>query len=184
MKKALAIALVACTAAVTALFTGCEPSETLLTTAANPAGNLGLSAWFAIDNPDCDVKAALKDVVSAIDKGAAHVGTGGTYTEALTPVIQDSIAKIGKLTAAQKNLVNIGASVMLSALDTFVETHTQIKADAALVSKVVSAFCKGCLTAIERSDDCCIDRALKQAHANIKMKYDAKAKAFVVPKAK
>ena len=51
----------ACVAAAVLLVTGCTPSETVILAAANTAGNLGLSAWFAIDDPDTKVKAALED---------------------------------------------------------------------------------------------------------------------------
>ena len=169
----------ACMAAAAVLVTGCEPNETVLLAAANTAGNLGLSAWFAIDDPDCEVKDALKDVVTAVQDGASRVGEGGTYVDALTPVIQDLVARNDKLTGAQKNLINTGAAVILGTLGTFMDSNAKVKGNAELASKVVASFCRGCITAIERSDNCTIDRALKKAHAVVQMKYDVKAKAFV-----
>jgi hypothetical protein len=179
MKKLITVAAAACALALTALFTGCEPNESTLIAAANTAGNLGLSAWFAIDDPDATVKESLRDVVTLVSNGASSVGGGGTYIDALTPAIQKFVAENDKLNPAQKNLINTGASVILSALDTFIDSKPELKGDAALVSKVVAAFCKGCLTAIERSEDCCSARSLKRAHQVIRMKYAVSAKAFV-----
>jgi hypothetical protein len=169
----------ACMATAAVLVTGCEPNETVLLTAANTAGNLGLSAWFAIDDPDCEVKEALKYVVTAVQEGASRVGEGGTYVDALTPAIQDIVAQNAKLTGAQKNLINTGAAVILGTLDTFMYSNAAVKSNAELASKVVASFCRGCLTAIERSDNC-TDMALKKAHQVIQMRYDAQVKAFVV----
>lgn len=173
------MAAIAAAAAVAAVISGCTPDETTLLTAANTAGNLGLSAWFAIDAPDAEVKTALKDVVTLVNDGASRVGAGETYVDALAPVVQDVVARHDRLTPAQKNLINTGAAVILSALDTFVDANPRVKGNAELASKVVSAFCRGCLTAINRSEDCCSDRALKKAHQIIRMQYDASAKAFV-----
>lgn len=163
-----------------AMFTGCTPNETVLLAAANTAGNLGLSAWFAIDDPDTAVKSTLKDVVTLVGNSAGAVAEGGSYVEALTPAIQEFVAKREGLTGAQKNLINTGASVVLGTLDTFIDSNQELKGNAALVTKVVASFCKGCLTAIERSEDCCSYKALKKAHLNTKMRYDARAKAFTV----
>lgn len=179
MKKAITTAVAACALALTALFTGCEPDESTLVVAANTAGNLGLSAWFAVDDPDVEVKESLKDVVTLVRDGASSVGEGGTYIDALTPAIQRFVAENDKLNPAQKNLINTGASVILSALDTFIDSKPELKGNAALVSKVVASFCKGCLTAIERSEDCCSAKSLKRAHQVIRMKYAVGAKAFV-----
>jgi len=178
--KAMLTAAVVAVAATMAFLTGCEPNETVLLAAANTAGNLGLSAWFAIDDPDEDVKTVLKDVVTIVNTGASQVGEGGSYVDALTPVVQDVIARNDKLTPAQKNLINTGASVILSTLDTFIASNPKVKDNAALASKVVAAFCQGCLTAISRSEDCADCKPLKKAHKIIQMKYDVTAKAFVV----
>ena len=188
MRKLILTAAVACGAALTTFFTGCEPpNETVLVAAANTAGNLGLSAWFAIDDPDAEVKTALKDVVTLVSDGASQVSAGGSYIDALTPAIQKFVAANDRLNPAQKNLINTGASVMLSALDTFIDANPEVKTNAALVSKVVAAFCRGCLTAIERSNDCdnCRDCSpQKKAHRIMQMKYGVAAKAFLPPPAK
>lgn len=175
------IAAVVAAASACTFLTGCEPDESVLLTAANTAGNLGLSAWFAIDDPDPAVKEVLKDVVTLVNNGASTVGEGGTYIEALTPVVQKFVAENDKLNPAQKNLINVGASVMLSALDTFIDANPEVKTNATLVTKVVAAFCRGCLTAIERSEDCCSTRSLKKAHGIMQMKYGVGARAFVAP---
>ena len=176
-KSLLTAALVAL--AASALVTGCETDETTILAAANTAGNLGLSAWFAIDAPDAEVKTALKDVVTLVNDGASRVGAGETYVDALAPVVQDVVARHDKLTPAQKNLINTGAAVILSALDTFVDANPRVKENAELASKVVAAFCRGCLTAIDRSEGCLSSLAIKRAHRVIRMQYDPAAKAFV-----
>lgn len=176
--KSLLTALVASAVALTT-FTGCEPNETVLLAAANTAGNLGLSAWFAIDDPDDQVKTVLKDVVTLVNEGASQVGEGGSYVDALTPVIQDVVAKHDKLTPAQKNLINAGAAVILGTLDTFIDSNPKVKDNVELASKVVASFCRGCLTAIERSADASAAKSLKKAHQLMQMRYDAKAQAFV-----
>ena len=182
MRKLILTAAVACGAALTMFFTGCEPpNETVLVAAANTAGNLGLSAWFAIDDPDAKVKSTLKEVVTLVESSASTVGAGGSYVDALTKPVQEFVAGRDGLTAAQKNLINTGASVILGTLDTFIGSNKEIQGNVERVSKVVAAFCKGCLTAIERSEDCCEAKALKKAHEAITMQYDADAKAFAVP---
>lgn len=180
LKSILVAAAVAVASALT-LVTGCTPNDTVLIAAANTAGNLGLSAWFAIDDPDPSVKQVLGDVVALVGDSASAVGEGKSYTEALTPSVQKLVANYDGLTPAQRNLINTGASVVLGALDTFIDSKPELKGNAELVNKVVGAFCKGCRTAIERSEDCCTAKTLKLAHRNGKMRYDAKAKAFSAP---
>ena len=184
MKK-LKYGLIAAVAAVAAttitMVSGCDPDDSTIIAAANTAGNLGLSAWFAIDDPDAKVKSTLKEVVTLVESSASTVGAGGSYVDALTKPVQEFVAGRDGLTAAQKNLINTGASVILGTLDTFIGSNKEIQGNVERVSKVVAAFCKGCLTAIERSEDCCEAKALKKAHEAIKMQYDADAKAFAVP---
>ena len=179
LKSILVAAAVAVASALT-LVTGCTPNDTVLIAAANTAGNLGLSAWFAIDDPDPQVKSALKDVVTMVGASASAVGDGGSYVDALTPAIQEFVAKRDGLTPVQKNLINTGASVVLGTLDTFLDSTQEVKGNAERVSKVGAAFCKGCLNAIERSEDCCSAKALKKAHQVIRMQYDSNVKAFTV----
>lgn len=185
LKSVIAAAAAAAASACT-LLTGCEPSDSILVAAANTAGNLALSAWFAIDAPDCDVKHTLKEVVSMVEKGAGTIGEGGSYVDALAPAVQGFIASRDDLTPAQKNLINTGSMVLLGALDSFIASKPELKGNAERASKVVAAFCSGCLTAIARTNDdnCYADVALKKAHTAIRMQYDAKAKAFVVGPAK
>ena len=160
------------------LLAGCDTSETTLTMAANTAGNLGISAWFAIDDPDDTVKETLKTVVDTVTQASVKVGDGESYVSALTPLIQADVAKNEKLTNAQKNLINTGASVVLSGLDTFIDSNEKVKTNAELLSKVVAAFGKGCLTAIERSESSVAAQSIKKAHEAIGMKYHPRAKAF------
>ena len=181
MKSKLMAATIAAMCAMGAMFTGCTPNEGMIIAAANTAGNLGLSAWFAIDDPDPQVKANLKEVVSLVESGASGIGEGASYVEALAPAVQEFVSRLDGITSAQKNLINVGSMVMLGALDTFVEANPDIKGNAALASKVVAAFCRGCKTAIDRSDDCCTAKALKKAHMAAKLRYSEKAKAFVLP---
>lgn len=188
MKK-LTYAIIAAAVAVAvaiplATTTGCTPNESTILAAANTAGNLGLSAWFVIDEPDAKVKAVLKDVVTMVGDSTSKVGAGESYVDALTKPIQDFVAGRDGLTPAQKNLINAGAAVILGTLDTFIGSNPDIQGNVKLVSNVVAAFCKGCLTAIERSEDSAEAKALKKAHEAVLMRYDAEAKAFAVPAAK
>lgn len=178
MKKLKAM-IVAAAAAAAMLITGCDADDTTLLMAANTAGNLGVSAWFAIDDPDDSVKDVLKNVVTMTKTASSTIGAGGSYVEALTPAVQEVIAKHEELNAAQKNLINTGASVVLSSLDTFIASNPVVKENAALASNVVSSFCQGCLTAIQRSGGSAAAKSIKSANRAIKMKYSAKAKAFV-----
>jgi hypothetical protein len=162
------------------LLAGCDTSETTLTMAANTAGNLGISAWFAIDDPDDTVKETLKTIVDTVTQASVKVGDGESYVSVLTPLIQADVAKSEKLTNAQKNLINTGASVVLSGLDTFIDSNEKVKTNAELLSKVVAAFGKGCLTAIERSESSVAAQSIKKAHEAIGMKYHPRAKAFGV----
>ena len=114
-----------------------------------------------------------------VEQGAGKIGEGGSYIDALTPAIQGFIASRDNLTPAQKNLINTGSMILLGALDTFIASKPELKGNAERVSKVVAAFCSGCLTAIERSADCDDCSPQKKAHAAIRMQYDAQAKAFV-----
>ncbi len=165
-------------AAAAVLLAGCDTSETTLTMAANTAGNLGVSAWFAIDDPDATVKETLKTVIATVTQASVKVADGESYVTALTPLVQADVAGNEKLTNAQKNLINTGASVVLSGLDTFIGSNEKVKTNAALLSKVVAAFGQGCLTAIERSDASVAAQSIRKAHAAIRMKYRAGAKAF------
>lgn len=178
--KLMLVAAAVSVASAILVLTGCTPDETLLVAGANTAGNLAVSAWFAIDDPDENVKTVLKDVVTLVGDSASSVGEGTSYVDALTPVVQEFIVRYDTLTPAQMNLINTGASVVLSALDTFIDSKPELKGNMELVNKVVAAFCKGCLTAIERSEDCCSARSIKKAHQVIRMRYDASAKAFTV----
>jgi len=179
--KCTLIAAATAVASAVAFVAGCTPDDDALIAAASTAGNLGLSAWFAIDDPDPKVKATLKDVVTMIGDSASTVGAGASYVDALTPAIQEFVARREGLTAAQKNLINVGSLVALGALDTFMASHKDIQDNAEKVSKVVAAFCSGCRTAIARSEDAAAAKALKKAHEAIGMKYDATAKAFALP---
>jgi len=171
--------LIGATAFALAFLTGCEPNETDLIMGANTAGNLGLSAWFAIDDPGPEVKGVLKDVVTTVDGASSTIGTGGSYVDSLTPAVQEIIARHEKLTPAQKNLINTGSSVILSGLDTFIDANPKVKENAETGAKVIAAFCKGCLTAIDRSEASAAAKSIRKAHQVIRMQYDAKAKAFV-----
>ncbi len=177
-------AMAAAFAAAAVLLAGCDTSETTLTMAANTAGNLGVSAWFAIDDPDATVKETLKTVIATVTQASVKVADGESYVTALTPLVQADVAGNEKLTNAQKNLINTGASVVLSGLDTFIGSNEKVKTNAGLLSKVVAAFGKGCLTAIERSESSAATLSIKQAHEIIGMKYHSRAKAFVVPASK
>lgn len=171
-------AMAATVSAAVVLLSGCDTSEATLTMAANTAGNLGISAWFAIDDPDATVKDTLKTVVGTVAQASVKVGEGESYVSALTPLIQADVAKNDRLTNAQKNLINTGASVVLSGLDTFIASNEKVKTNAELLSKVVAAFGRGCLTAIERSETTVAAQAIRKAHAAIRMKYRSGAKAF------
>ena len=177
LKYLITAAVVTVASAVT-FMTGCTPDDSILIAAANTAGNLGLSAWFAIDDPDQQVKTVLKDVVQIVGESASAISDGGSYVDALAPHIQELIAKRDELTPAQKNLINTGAVVILGTLDTFLDSKPEVRGNADRVSKVVAAFCKGCLVAITRSEDCCSEKSLKKAHQILRMQYSVSAKAF------
>ena len=44
--------------------------------------------------------------------------------------------------------------VVLNGIDTFMDANPKVKEDGELVSKVVSSFCKGCLTVLNMPEDC------------------------------
>lgn len=167
--------------ALMGLFSGCDkPNEALLIAGANTAGNIALSAWFAIDDPGCEVKDSLKGVVTVVGEGAKGVAEGESYVNALYPAVQNMIAAHASLTDAQKNLANVGAGVVLSGLDSYIGSNDSLKGNVELVSKVVSAFCKGCVTALAMSDTCRNAKVLKSASYIMKAKYSPSAKAFMI----
>lgn len=132
---------------------GCDWNETTVTATANTAGNLTMLTWFSIDNPDTQVKEVLKEVVTKVTSTTVKVGEGATYMEAVLPEVQAIALKQEKLNDYQKTLINAGAVVILNGIDTFLATNEKVKTDAALVSKVVGAFGKGCLTILNMGED-------------------------------
>lgn len=170
--------LAAALVAATTVITGCEKDETALLAAANTAGNIAVSAWFAIQEPDGQVKTVLKDVVTLTVSASGKIGEGESYVNALTPVVQEVIAKHDELTPAQKNLINLGSSVILSNIDVFIDSKPELKGNAELVSRCVAEFGKGCLIAIERSENTLAAQSLHYAHAMGRLSFDAKTKSF------
>ena len=140
-------------AAATFLFAGCDWNESAIVSAANSAGSIAMLTWFSIDDPDAEVKAVLKDVVTSVTTATVQVAEGKTYLDSILPQIQELVLKT-KLNDYQKTLVNAGSVVLLNGIDTFLATNAKIKEDAELVSKVVAAFGKGCLSVLNMKDDC------------------------------
>ena len=101
-------------AAIGLAFSGCTPSESTLIAAANTAGSIGLLTWFSIDDPDPEVKAVLKEVITYVDGATVKVGEGDTYLDAILPYVQEFVAKQEKLTDYQKTLINAGSVVVLN----------------------------------------------------------------------
>ena len=164
--------------AVAATLAGCDKSETTLLAAANTAGNLALSTWFAIEEPDGQVKTALKEIVAVTVDASAKIGGGESYVNALTPVVQEIASSYTGITPAQRNLVNVGASVILSGIDTYIDSNERLRTNAELASKVVAEFGKGCLTALERSENSPAAQSIRQAHRVMSLRYDVEANAF------
>ena len=141
-------------AVVGLMFSGCTPSESTLVAAANTAGTIGLLTWFSIDDPDPEVKATLKEVITYVDGATVKVAEGDTYLDSLLPYIQKFVGEQEKLTDYQKQLINAGSVVVLNGIDTFLAANPSVKENAALVNKVVSAFCKGALSVLNMPEDC------------------------------
>lgn len=141
-------------AAIGLAFTGCTPDENLIVTTANSAGTIAMLTWFSIDNPDPEVKVVLKDVITYVKVATVKVGEGETYLDSIIPYVQEFVAKNEKLTDYQKTLINAGSVVVLNGIDTFMDANPKVKEDGELVSKVVSSFCKGCLTVLNMPEDC------------------------------
>ena len=162
--------LITMMAAVALMFSGCEWSETTITTTANTAGSIAMLTWFSIDNPDQAVKAVLKDVVNHITKATVAVGEGKTYLESLLPEIQAIALKQEKLNDYQKTLINAGAVVILNGIDTYIATNEKVKKDATLASKVVAAFGNGCLSVLNLPEDCPECQVSRQVYAKRNLK--------------
>ena len=146
--------LITLCAAIGLAFSGCTPDENTLVAAANSAGTIGMLTWFSIDNPDPQVKATLKEVITYVDGATVKVGEGDTYLESLLPYIQKFVAEQEKLTDYQKQLINAGSVVVLNGIDTFMASNPKVKENAELVGRVVSSFCKGCLVVLNMPEDC------------------------------
>ena len=166
-------------AAVTLMFTGCEPNETTLIAAANTAGSIGMLTWFSIDNPDPQVKAVLKDIVGYVTDATVAVGEGQTYLDSVLPAVQEIVAKQDKLTDYQKTLIHAGSVVILNGIDTYLATNEKVKENAELVGKVVGAFGKGCLTVLNMPEDCPECRRAKAVYATRNLKF--RGGKFVAP---
>lgn len=141
-------------ASIGIMLSGCTPNETTLVTAANTAGTIGFLTWFSIDNPDVTTKNTLKEVITYVNSATVKVAEGDTYLDTLLPYVQKFVGENEKLTDFQKQIINAGSVVLLNGIDTFMDANPKIKADAELVTKVVSAFCKGCLTVLNMPEDC------------------------------
>ena len=166
-------------AAVTLMFTGCEPNETTLIAAANTAGSIGMLTWFSIDNPDPQVKAVLKDIVGYVTDATVAVGEGQTYLDSILPAVQEIVAKQEKLNDYQKTLIHAGSVVILNGIDTYLAANEKVKANAELVGKVVGAFGKGCLTVLNMPEDCPECRRAKAVYATRNLKF--RGGKFVAP---
>ena len=157
-------------AAFAMLFTGCDPDETTVVGAANTAGSIAMLTWFSIDNPDPQVKAVLKDVVGKVTSATVAVGEGKTYLDSVLPEIQDFVLKQEKLNDYQKTLINAGSVVILNGIDTYLATNEKVKKNAELVSKVVAAFGKGCLSVLNLPEDCPECQRAKAVYATRSLK--------------
>lgn len=157
-------------AAVGIMFNGCTPDENTLVAAANSAGTIGMLTWFSIDDPDPEVKATLKEVITYVDGASVKVAEGETYLNSLLPYIQKFVGEQEKLTDYQKQLINAGSVVVLNGIDTFMAANPKVKANAELVNKVVGAFCKGCLTVLNMPEDCPECRRAKEVYQKRSMK--------------
>ena len=166
-------------AAVTMVFTGCEPNETTLIAAANTAGSIGMLTWFSIDNPDPQVKAVLKDIVGYVTDATVAVGEGQTYLDSILPAVQEIVAKQEKINDYQKTLIHAGSVVILNGIDTYLAANEKVKANAELVGKVVGAFGKGCLTVLNMPEDCPECRRAKAVYATRNLKF--RGGKFVAP---
>lgn len=170
--------IIAMCAAATMLFTGCEWDETATLSAANSAGSIAMLTWFSIDDPDEEVKQVLKEVVTGITTATVQVAEGKTYLDSILPQIQELVLKT-KLNDYQKTLVNAGSVVMLNGIDTFLATNKKVKDNAELVSKVVSAFGRGCLVVLNMKDDCPECQYAKKVYATRSM--TCRGGKFVAP---
>ena len=146
--------IIAMLASVTMFMSGCNWNETAVTTTATTAGQIAMLTWFSIDNPDPQVKAVLKDVVGKITTTSVDVAAGKTYLDSVSPAVYEIIAKQEKLNDYQKALINAGSVVILNGIDTFLATNEKVKANAELVSKIVAAFGKGCLSVLNMPENC------------------------------
>ena len=162
--------LITLCAAIGLAFSGCTPSETTLVAAANTAGTIGLLTWFSIDDPDPEVKATLKEVITYVDVAAVKVAEGDTYLDSLLPYVQKFVGEQEKLTDYQKQLINAGSVVVLNGIDTFIAANPTVKEDANLVNKVVGAFCKGCLTVLNMPEDCAECKRAREVYQMRSMK--------------
>lgn len=138
-----------------AFITGCDMNESATISTANTAGNLTMLTWFSIDNPDCEVKAVLKEVIGKVTSASVSVGEGNTYLDSVLPEIQNLAIGKDNLTDYQKTLISSGSVIILNGIDTFLASNEKVKGNAELVSKIVGAFGKGCLTVLNMKDDCC-----------------------------
>ena len=151
MKKVIMGMIAAC--AMLCGICGCDWNETTMTTTATTAGQIACLTWFSIDNPDAQVKAVLKEVVSKVTSATVKVGEGATYMEAVLPEVQAIALKQEKLNDYQKTLINAGAVVILNGIDTFLAANEKVKSDSALVNKVVGAFGNGCLAVLNMGEN-------------------------------
>lgn len=152
------------------MFTGCTPDESVIIAAANSAGSIGLLTWFSIDDPDPQVKATLKEVITYVDEASVKVADGETYLNSLLPSIQKFVGEQEKLTDYQKQLINAGSVVILNGIDTFMATNPKVKANAELINKVVGAFCKGARSVLDMSEDCVECKRAKEVYQLRNMK--------------
>ena len=170
VKQTMKKLIVTLVAAVSMMFTGCDPSENTMVNAANTAGSIAMLTWFSIDNPDQQVKAVLKDVVKLITSSSTAVGEGKNYMEAFLPAVQEIALKQEKLSDYQKTLINAGAVVILNGIDTYLDTNEKVKANAELVGKIVGAFGKGCLSVLNLGEDCPECKKAKAVYATRNLK--------------
>ena len=145
--------------------TGC--TEQQKKSVSKTSGIVAATTWRSIDNPDTNELAQMRYVVQYIQSNLSTNKVDSYYNELypkVTKVINTSID------SNQRPLCLLGASFILSSIDTLFAMHPEWKEDTNSVKDILSSFCDGVYVGLSYSNtDPVMQAAFKQNAVRVQM---------------
>ena len=139
-KKALGICALVAVFATTGVFLGCTPEQQKAI-----AKQLGLASavsWIGIDNPQPEDIATVKTVVTVIQTACCtDCSDADSYYARAYPIVDQYITE--KVPANKQAMARLGASFILTSLDTAFAMNPSWKANSDTATGIIVAYCEG-----------------------------------------